>query len=168
MMRMLMLGAAVLIVAALAAGGWNCYQANKDFTPWMSHAELDDFLKQFDTNPPGGHPNYWDKGHWINAVEARWHDGIPQYRIRYGETPQDFHCSWYWYLNQDQQSFSNHVHEFADQGYILLDPNSYLRPDDTRRYQGVWHRVNSRIVPAPEASTNSAAPPAPPPDVSPH
>ncbi len=136
----------------LAVGwlGWTYYQANSSFTPWMSRPDLDQFLAQFDTNPPGGHPNYWDDGHWIDAVEGRWHDGIPQYRIRYSAVPNGFHAEWYWYINQDQQSFSTHVHELADKGLVLLDPNSFLRPDDTRRYQGVWHR----LVPKSEAPTS--------------
>jgi hypothetical protein len=138
-MRKVALWLAVLALGCLGAGEWRYYEANKDFTPWMSHSELDKFMSQFDTNPPGQHPNYWDNGHWINAVEARWRGGIPQYRIRYGPTPQGYSCGWYWYINQDQKSFSDHVHTFADDGMTLLDPNSYLRPDDTRRYQGVWH-----------------------------
>jgi hypothetical protein len=138
--RILTFAGILLGFIAIGIGICRLY-ADAGFTPWMSHGELDTFLAQFDTNPPGGHPNYWDRGHWINAVEGRWHDGIPQYRIRYGPVPSHKGLWWYWYLNQDQESFSSHVHEMADQGFTLLDPNSFSRPDDTRRYQGVWHKV---------------------------
>ena len=144
-MKKVLLGLVVLVLLFLGVGAWKCHEANKGFTPWMSSAELDKFLVQFDTNPPGGHPNYWDKGHWIDAVEARWHKGIPQYRIKYSAVPQGYNWEWYWYLNQDQKSFSHHVHEFADKGMVLLDPNSFLRPDDTRRYQGVWHLLKPKV-----------------------
>jgi len=129
------------------------YWHNTSFTKWMSHEELDQFLSQYDTVPPGNHPNYWDKGHWINAVEGRWHNGVPEYRISYGPVPKHKGLWWYWYLNQDQASFSRHVHELADQGFTLLDPNSFERPDDTRRYQGVWHKV----IPLDNSSTPSAS-----------
>lgn len=151
MARKLFLGLGALALLALAVWGWCSYQANKDFTPWMSHDDLDRFLVQFDTVPPGGHPNYWDNGHWIDAVEARWHDGIPEYRIRYGPIPQGYSGAWYWYINQDQTSFSIHVHEFADRGFVLLDPNSYLRPDNSRRYQGVWHKLFKKSTEAASA-----------------
>jgi beta-lactamase regulating signal transducer with metallopeptidase domain len=136
--------AAAFAVFFLSIIGWSYYQTNRDFTPWMSLSEMNRFLAQFDTNPPGQHPNYWDQGHWMNAVEARWHEGIPEYRIRYGPTPKGYSCSWFWYVNLDQASFSKHVHELADRGYVLLDPNSYLRPDNSLRYEGVWHRASPK------------------------
>ncbi len=155
--------AIILVAVSLAVWGWNYYQTNKDFTPWMSLSELNHWEEQFDTNPPGGHPNYWDKGHWMNAVEARWHDGIPQYRVRYGPVPEGYDAAWYWYINQDQASFTAHVHELADQGFVLLDPNSYLRPDDSRRYQGVWHKLFKKktVEQSTAATTNT-------PSASPH
>ncbi len=151
-----------VILAVLAITGW---YRNAGFTPWMSHADLDQFLSQYDSTPPGGHPNYWDKGHWINAVEGRWHNGIPEYRIRYGTVPPHRARWWYWYLNQDQESYSRHVHELADQGFTLLDPNSFLRPDGTRRYQGVWQKLippdggkPAQIAPTPELPHLSTLP----------
>jgi len=161
MLRKLIFGVAISVLLLLGIWDWNYYQANRDFTPWMSLSELNEWQKQFDTTPPGGHPNYWDNGHWMNAVEARWHEGIPQYRVRYGPVPEGYDAAWYWYINQDQASFSAHVHALADQGFVLLDPNSYLRPDDSRRYQGVWHKLFKKKSPAtaPAPATPSAVPP---------
>jgi hypothetical protein len=131
-----------LLVIASAAFGVRWWQRNAGFTPWMSRPELDHFLSQYDTVPPGGHPNYWDKGHWINAVEGRWHGGVAQYRIRYGPVPRpNKGIWWYWYINQPQETFTEHVNELGDDGFVLLDPNSCVWPDGTRRFQGVWHKV---------------------------
>ena len=158
-MRILIPILAIVVLLPLSIWGWNYYRADAGFTPWMSLAELNDWQKQFDTTPPGGHPNYWDQGHWMNAVEARWHEGIPQYRVRYGPVPEGYEAAWYWYINQDQASFSSHVHELADRGFVLMDPNSYLRPDDSRRYQGVWHKLFKKkpaLAGLPSAATNAA------------
>jgi hypothetical protein len=155
MKRDLILGASAVVIMAMCAWAWIFFQANKDFTPWMSLAELNHWQQQFDTTPPGGHPNYWDKGHWMNAVEGRWHEGIPQYRVRYGPVPDGYDGAWYWYINQDQASFSSHVHELADAGFVLMDPNSFLRPDDTRRYQGVWHKLFKKKTAVPSAAALS-------------
>ncbi len=112
------------------------------FTSWMSRPDLDHFLSQFDTVPPGGHPNYWDKGHWIEAVEGRWHEGTAQYRLRYGPVPRpNKGIWWYWYINQPQGTFTQRTNKLGDDGFVLLDPNSCVWPDGTRRYQGVWHKV---------------------------
>jgi hypothetical protein len=138
---------AALIVIAVGTASWTEYEANKGFTPWMTGAELNKFCAGFDTTPPGGHPNFWDKGHWIDAVEGRWHEGVPQYRLKYSDSPHGSgrYLWWYRYYNMDQQSYSRLVHELADQGFTLLDPNSFLRPDDSRRYQGVWHKVQTKL-----------------------
>lgn len=159
-MRTIIRIAATAVLVALAVWGWKDYQANKGFTPWMTGVELQKFCDAHDTTPPGGHPNFWDKGHWIDAVEGRWHDGVPQYRLRYGDSPKHCYLWWYWYFNQDQESFSRHVHEFADQGFTLLDPNSFRRPDDTRRYQGVWHKTQTKAEHQAEAAAIAAKTPA--------
>lgn len=115
--------------------------ASSGFTPWMSDPQLHDFMRQFDSDPPGHHPNYWDKGHWINAVEGRWHDGEIQYRITYGPVPPHRGLWWYWYLGIGEAHFNRLAKENAADGFTLLDANSFAMPDGTRRYQGVWHKV---------------------------
>ena len=112
-----------------------------DFTPWMTDPELHTFMSQFDSNPPGHHPNYWDKGHWINAVEGRYHDGAIQFRITYGPVPKHKALWWYWYLGIGKDHFDSLAAEKAAAGFTLLDANSFPMPDGSRRYQGVWHKV---------------------------
>ena len=148
----------VLVLVALSVCGYRYYEANRDFTPWMTGAELDKFCADHEGQPPNNHPNFWDKGHWVEAVEGRWHNGVPQYRVRVEKSPKGKggYYWWYWYFNQDQQSFSLHVHELADKGFTLLDPNSFLRPDDTRRYQGVWHKVQTKAEHDAESALQAA------------
>ena len=81
---MFVIALALIVVSLL---GYRCYLRNRDFTPWMSLSELNAFMKTFDSKHPGER-NYWDQGHWITAVDGRWHCGIPQYRIRYGDAPK--------------------------------------------------------------------------------
>ena len=114
--------------------------SSSDFTPWMANPEFGNFLLKL--RGTKAHPSaYWGNGHWINAVEGRWHDGVAQYRITYGPKPKHKALWWYWYLGIGQQSFKQHAGEMAAQGYTLLDGNYYTKPDGTRRYQGVWHKV---------------------------
>ena len=164
-MRKLLRVLALLALFLLGVWGWNYYRANVGFTPWMSRPDLDQFMTRFASKAPGGHPDYWDKGHWIDAVEGRWHDGIPQYRIKYSAVPADCNGEWFWYINQGQDSFTDLVHKLADQGMVLLDPNSFLRPDNSRRYQGVWHLLTPRnkgIMAGPSLTSTNQMAKAPP------
>jgi hypothetical protein len=126
--------------------GYRCYVKNRGFTPWMSLSELNAFMKTFDSKHPG-EPNYWDQGHWITAVEGRWHRGIPQYRIRYGDAPGNGYW-WYWYINQDKAGFNKKIHDYADDGFILAYWNKLRWPDGTWRYQAVWHKYAHPQSPA--------------------
>ena len=111
------------------------------FTPWMAHDEFKEFQRQFDSTPPGGHPNYWDKGHWIDAVECRWNDGRIEYRISYGAVPPNRGRGWYWYLTQPPEDFDRHCQEFAAKGYTLVHTNSFTNGAGEVLYQGVWHKL---------------------------
>jgi hypothetical protein len=129
------------LLAVVAIIAW-CWWRNAGFTPWMSKASLDQYLSQYDTTPPGGHPNYWDKGHWFNAVEGRWTNEGPQFRIRYGPTPKGVrYLWWYWDHDEDEKAFQTGSKRLAAEGFVLLDPNYFTRPDGTRHYQAVWQKV---------------------------
>jgi len=109
------------------------------WTPWLSNPELDKFLSQFDSNPPGHHPNYWDKGHWITAVEGRWANNRIEYRIAYGPVPPHSHSGWYWWINQREDTFQKRAANYAAHGFTLEHSNFFTRPTGEKRYQGVWH-----------------------------
>ncbi len=111
-------------------------------TGWMSLSELNAYLAKFDIKEKG--KNYWDQGHWIDTAEGRWKNGIPQYRLRHSAVPPNNGYWWYWWFNQDQESFSKHVHEMADQGMTLVYHQSFVRPDGVKRYQGVWHKIHDK------------------------
>lgn len=123
----------------LAATNATPQDAALNWTPWLSHPELDRFLSQFDTNPPGHHPNYWDKGHWITAVEGRWANNRIEYRIAYGPVPPHSHFGWYWWINQRQDTFQKRAANYAAHGFTLEHSNFFTRPTGEQRYQGVWH-----------------------------
>jgi Concanavalin A-like lectin/glucanases superfamily/Bacterial tandem repeat domain 1 len=123
---------------------------NLDFTPWMSNPDLDKFLSQYDTVPPGHHPNYWDKGHWMYGVEGRWADNRLEYRIAYGA--HNVHHAglwWYWYINQPEEMFMRRAATYSKDGFVLAHSNYFTMPDGTRRYQGVWHKVVPDKPPTP-------------------
>jgi hypothetical protein len=108
---------------------------------WMTLDDLNAWLESLDGDKPEG-KNYWDRGHWMTAVEGRWKDGVPQYRVSHSPLPAERRASWWqWYINQDRQSFDSHVHRLADEGYALVQFNSYERPGGGERFQGVWHKL---------------------------
>ena len=111
------------------------------YTPWMDKAQLDAYMASLDGNVQGG-KNYWDRGHWITAVEGRWNEGKPEHRIRYSETPKGKKSVvWYWWLNCNQTEWAGHVERYADDGCTLKHWTSYMRPDGRMIYDGVWHKV---------------------------
>jgi len=137
---------ALVVVAAAGILGYFHYDSiNRDFTPWMSPTEVSVFFKSFEPVRTG-EPDYWKKGHWVTAVEGRWGDGVPQYRFRYGPVPvQPGHeWTWFWFLDMDQETFGKKLKEYAETGFTLVWYNSFKRPDGTRRYQGVWHKLTAQ------------------------
>lgn len=137
-----------LLLAVVLLAGARCYFGNRGFTPWMSLAELNAFMDTFASKHPG-EPNYWDQGHWITAVDGRWHAGIPQYRIRYGDAPKNQGYWWYWFINQDQKGFNDKIHNYADQGFIMAYHSRLRWPDGACRYQAVWHKYAKTNPPEP-------------------
>jgi hypothetical protein len=98
------------------------------------------YLEGLDGDKTGG-KNYWDRGNWINAVEGRWEAGIPQYRLTHSAVPEHRDYWWYWYFNQDRESFDRMVHRMADEGFTLVQFNSFVRTGGSERFQGVWHKL---------------------------
>jgi hypothetical protein len=126
-------------------------EASHAFTPWMSLDEMNAYFENLDGDKPDG-KNYWDRGHWLDEVEGRWEAGIPQYRVSHSAVPASRAHWWFWYMNQDRESFDRLVHHFADEGFVLVSFNSYVRPGGSERFQGVWHRLipltNDPLLPA--------------------
>lgn len=143
MPRLLRIGALFAFVAALLllAGCCTAPRQKNAFTPWMRSTEFSAFLNEREKKHDDG-KNFWSRGHWITAVEARWEKGAPEYRIKTGNTPADRRYWWYWWFNQSQEDFNRHLHRLADDGFTLVHSNQIEWPDGTIRYSGVWHKVD--------------------------
>jgi hypothetical protein len=114
---------------------------NRGFTKWMTYEEMDAFWKPLEAKGDDGR-NYWDRGHWLTAVEGRWHDGRPQFRLRVDGVPGERPSGWWWWFNQDEASMNRHIHEYSDKHCTLVSFNVFEWPDGTKRYSGVWHKRN--------------------------
>ena len=130
-----------IVLNAAAADATRVENPGAEFTPWMDKSQMDAFMTELDGAKPGG-KNFWDRGHWILAVEGRWQDGKPEHRIRYGAIPKGKRgILWYWWMNCNQEEWDGHVERYADAGLTLTHWTSYTRPDGRKIYDGVWHKV---------------------------
>lgn len=111
--------------------------ADENFTSWMKQSDLDNYfevLNDFDEND-----DFFAKGHWITAVEGRWHKANFEYRVKYANTPSKKY-SWYWWLNQDFASFSAKLLKYNQDGFRLVYAQSFKSTTGELRYQAVWHK----------------------------
>lgn len=107
------------------------------FTPWLSPEQLDQHIRK---KNEGFDESFWERGHWIKAVEGRWAEGNHQFRIAYEPIPNPDTWQWQYRVNQTQRSFAASIREMSERGFQLFQTQSYLRPDGERRFQGVWQR----------------------------
>ena len=107
------------------------------FTGWMTPDELDQHIR---TINEGYELSFWERGHWINAVEGRWHEGNHQFRIRYESMPSPNAWEWKYRVDQTQEEFFESIQSMATSGYSLVQSHSYRRPDGSQRFQAVWRR----------------------------
>ena len=120
-------------------------------TEVMSEPELNAYIERLDGERPDG-KGYFESGNWITGIEGFWSDGMRKFRLSYDKTPAHRACWWYWYLNQDRESFGKLVHRLADEGFQLVQWNSFIQPGGAERFQGVWHL----LIPATGAAPLSA------------
>ncbi len=110
------------------------------FTGWMTLVDLDNYfevLNNGDTNS-----NYFEKGHRITAVEGRLNGNQIEYRVKIGDLPKNQAHAWFWWRNQTYAAFIQKMKEYENTGFKLAHAQSFLMPDGTSRYQGVWHKGN--------------------------
>ena len=107
-------------------------KTSKGFAEWRTVEEVKRRLE--------AHP-YRGTGLWIAAVEGRWHNGVPQYRLREESVPKGRAHWWYWWYNLDEESFSRKRDEYARKGFHLVHHQSYTKPDDSVRHQAVWQKL---------------------------
>lgn len=109
----------------------------RKFTSWLSPEGLDQHIR--DKND-GFEESFWERGHWIKAVEGRWAEGDHQFRIAYEPIPNPETWQWQYRVNQTQSTFAASIREMSERGFKLYQTQSYERPDGERRFQGVWQR----------------------------
>ena len=116
--------------------------ADRDFTPWMSPLVIDTFIRQRNR---GFTKTYWERGHWIKAIEGRWENGAHEFRIAIDSEPDPERPQWYYRIDQTETEFSETLDRLQREGYTLAQSHAYDRPDGTKRYQGVWQREASAL-----------------------
>jgi len=119
------------------------------FTEWMTPPELDAHIRLLNA---GHKESFWDRGHWIIAAEGRWENGTHEFRIAYDKSPPEGEFNWKYKINQTQEAYTKALDQNALEGYTLISSQSFIRPDDTKRYQGVWHQVSAAALPSSEGS----------------
>lgn len=113
---------------------------DKDFTYWMSPSDLNATIQLLNSGHDRG---FWERGHWIKAVEGRWHDGNHEFRIAYEKMPSATAFQWQYRANQTQEQFTRLIDDFSRRGFKLIQSNSFRRPDQTLRFQGVWKKSDA-------------------------
>lgn len=111
--------------------------ADSDFTLWMSPLALDTYIRQKNR---GFEQTFWERGHWIKAVEGRWEKGGHEFRIAFAANPDPDRLQWYYRIDQTESEFSEALRRFQNDGYTLVQSHAYDHPDGTKRFQGVWQR----------------------------
>ncbi len=106
----------------------------------MRPAEFSAFLQEKEGKGADG-KNFWSRGHWVSAVEARWHEGYPQHRLRIERAPVGQKYWWYWWFDQTPAEFGQHLRRLAAEDFQLVHSYRLEWPDGTVRHGGVWHKV---------------------------
>lgn len=128
---------------------------DRAFTPWLSPLALDNYI-QLKSRAPEGETR--SREFWISAIEGRWRDGAHQFRIRYDEVPDRGDWQSRYRVNLTPDGFLQAHAELRDQGFQLIHSQSFLHPDQQRRYQAVWESNRS----VPEVASSEPAPEMPP------
>jgi hypothetical protein len=132
MKRLIILIAMVLCFSASAIAD------EGKFTGWMTPVDLDNYfevLNNGDTNS-----NYFEKGLRITAVEGRLNGSQVEYRVKIGDLPKNKAHAWFWWRKQTYAAFIQKMQEYEKAGFKLAHAQSFLMPDGTSRYQGVWYK----------------------------
>jgi hypothetical protein len=104
----------------------------------MNHIDLDNYF--FVLNNGDDETSFFEKGHRITALEGRWNNNQVEYRVTYGDSKGSAH--WWWWMNQPYESFVKKLKMYEKKGAQLVYSQSFLMPDGTARYQGVWNDLD--------------------------
>ena len=106
----------------------------------MPRAQFAEFLKQKETKDDQGQ-NFWNKGHWIDAVECKWEEGYQKYRIAFSPTPKDKAHWWFWYFDMDADFFEKRLTDYSTRGFQLVYYNKSVNPNGKEIFAAVWHKT---------------------------
>ena len=132
----------IIFVTLIGGISAKLYLDNRGFTPWMTMKEMDAFIKPMEKKDDKGKAE-WDHL-WITDIQARWHQGYAQYRLRVENGPKGVPYWWYWYYNLDRESLIKKLEDMRNQNFQLVSISSYTWPEGTPRYCVVWHRVGKQ------------------------
>lgn len=124
------------------------------FTAWMTPLALDTYIR---LKNKGYSESFWQRGHWITAVEGRWAENTHEFRIALDKIPDRNRWQWQYRVNQSAEEFATAAREYADQGYLLIHSQSFVEPGGEPRFQAVWQRQLAESDPVVETSTPTSS-----------
>ena len=93
-----------------------------DFTQWMSPLALDTYIRQKNR---GFSQTFWERGHWIKAVEGRWSNRAHEFRIALSSNPEPDRIQWYYRIDQTEAEFAESIGRLENDGYTLAQSHAY-------------------------------------------
>ena len=128
-------------------------ETSGEFTAWMTPLALDTYIR---LKNRGYSESFWQRGHWITAVEGRWENGSQEFRIALDKVPDLNRWQWQYRVNQTTEEFANASRDFADRGFELVHTQTFTEPGGKSRFQAVWQREVSAAAPVVETSITTA------------
>lgn len=128
--------------------------ATGTFTPWMTPDGLDSWVRK---RNEGHSVSFWQRGHWITAVEGRWNGDTHEFRIAFDSTPSSPDWRWQYRVNQTPEEFMENSNKLQAEGFRMVQVQSFDHPDKRRRYQAVWEK-SDRIGSSVASENNNAVP----------
>jgi tetratricopeptide (TPR) repeat protein len=129
---------------------YSVFAKAEDFTGWMTKSDLDSYFEIL--NKADTESSYFDKGHWISAVEGRWNGEETEYRVIIEDSPNR-PFKWWWWFGQSQDAFVRKIKKYEKSRTSLVYAQSFLMPDGSARYQGVWLKmIDHQSAPMSKAS----------------
>jgi hypothetical protein len=114
------------------------FSHDEEFSDWVNHTCLENYF--FVLNNGDEETSFFEKGHRITALEGRWNNNEAEYRVTYGDSKDS--VRWWWWMNQPYESFVKKLEMYEKKGARLVYSQSFLMPDGTARYQGVWDSLD--------------------------
>jgi hypothetical protein len=114
------------------------FSHDEEFSDWVNHTGLENYF--FVLNNGDEETSFFEKGHRITALEGRWNNNEAEYRVTYGDSKDS--VRWWWWMNQPYESFVKKLEKYEKKGARLVYSQSFLMPDGTARYQGVWNSID--------------------------